>query len=202
MNILHVDSSITGETSTSRKLSQAIVAQLMLSNPATQLVRRDLIAAPMTMFGQQAVAKRGSQPETGQDSPLEVQFVDELLAADVVVIGAPMYNFGVPAQLKTWIDYLAIPGKTFSYTAKGPVGLLGGKRAIIASSRGNFYSAGTPGAAFDYQESFLRTVMGFFGITDVEIVRAEGLAISSDHAVKAMDAAMAQIAALRPATAT
>lgn len=201
MNILHVDSSITGENSTSRKLSKAIVAHLITSDPATQIVRRDLIAAPMTMFGPQAVAKRGSQPEAGQEVPLEAQFVDELLAADVVVIGAPMYNFSVPAQLKTWIDFLAVPGKTFSYTEKGPAGLLGGKRAIIASSRGNFYSAGTPGAAFDFQEGFLLAVMGFFGITDVDIVRAEGLAISPDHAAKAMDAAMAQIATLRPATA-
>lgn len=122
--------------------------------------------------------------------------VEEFLAADVVVIGAPMYNFSIPTQLKAWIDRIAQAGRTFRYTENGPVGLAGGKKVIIASSRGGIY-AGTPlENALDHQEAFLRAFLGFVGITDVTIVRAEGVAMGPEARAKAMAAAQEQIGGL------
>ena len=114
--------------------------------------------------------------------------LDEFLAADIIVLGVPMYNFSLPSQLKAWIDRVAVAGKTFRYTADGPEGLAKGKKVIIVSTRGGHYSAG-PAAAMDHQESYLKTVLGFFGITDVEIVRAEGLNLSADSKVEAISEA-------------
>ena len=123
--------------------------------------------------------------------------LDEFLSADVVVIGAPMYNFGVPSQLKAWIDHLAVPGKTFRYTENGPEGLAGGKTVVIASSRGGVYSQG-PAVAMDHQEAYLRSVFGFMGVTNLHFVRAEGVAMGEDqrssaisHAVNGIDALLA-----------
>ena len=120
----------------------------------------------------------------------------QLSAANIVVVGAPMYNFGIPSQLKAWIDRLAIAGKTFRYTEAGPVGLAGGKKVLIASSRGGFYGAGTPAAFLDHQETYLRGVFGFFGITDVAFIRAEGVAIGPEQRAEAVRTAEAQISAL------
>ncbi|MGH8215956.1 MAG: FMN-dependent NADH-azoreductase, partial [Rhodanobacteraceae bacterium] len=106
----------------------------------------------------------------------------------VIVIGAPMYNFGISTQLKAWIDRIDIPGKVFRYGANGPEGLAGGKKVIIASSRGGIYSQG-PAAAADFQEPHLRTVLGFFGITDIEFVRAEGVGMGAEQKDRAMRAA-------------
>jgi len=116
--------------------------------------------------------------------------VNELLASDVIVVGAPMYNFSVPSQLKAWIDRVAQAGRTFKYTETGPVGLAGGKKVIVASTRGGMYSAG-PAAAMDFQEAYLKTVFGFFGITDVQFVRAERLAMGPDARAQALEAAHA-----------
>ena len=115
--------------------------------------------------------------------------LQEFLDADVIVIGAPMYNFGVPSTLKAWIDRVAVAGKTFRYTESGPQGLAGGKKVIIASSRGGAHQE----SGGDFQESYLRFVFGFLGITDIEIVRAEGLAMSPQHRTDAMAAAHASI---------
>ena len=113
---------------------------------------------------------------------------------DVVVIGAPLYNFTIPTQLKAWIDRLAQTGRTFKYTAQGPVGLATGKTVIVVSSRGGVYSTSEGGQAMEHQESYLRTVLGFFGITDVRIVRAEGLAMGEAAKAAALAAAREQIA--------
>src|SRR6201981_919231 len=121
--------------------------------------------------------------------------LDEFLAADILVIGAPMYNFGIPSQLKAWIDRIAIAGKTFSYTANGPIGLAGGKRVIVASSRGGLYASGMPFEANDFQEKYLRAVFAFIGIPDIAIIRAEGLALSPAHRDAALNAAHATIPA-------
>jgi FMN-dependent NADH-azoreductase len=124
--------------------------------------------------------------------------LDEFLAADIVVVGAPMYNFSVPSQLKAWIDRLAVKGKTFRYTATGPQGLAGDKKVIVASSRGGFYGPGTPAAALEHQESYLRAVFGFFGISDVTFVRAEGVALGTearDNAIEAARGEMMKLAA-------
>ena len=119
---------------------------------------------------------------------------------DVIVIGAPMYNFSIPSQLKAWIDRIAVAGKTFRYTANGPEGLAGNKRVIVAVSRGGLYSAGMPAAAFEHVESYLRGVFGFLGVTDLEIVVAEGLQIGPEQREKAMQSALQLVMDLRPAT--
>ncbi|HEY5782748.1 MAG TPA: NAD(P)H-dependent oxidoreductase, partial [Lysobacter sp.] len=116
--------------------------------------------------------------------------MEQFLAADVVVIGTPFYNFGIPSTLKAWIDRIAVAGKTFSYTESGPQGLAGGKSLIIVSGRGGIYGDTSPA---DFQESYLRHVFGFLGITDIEIVRAEGVAYSAQHRTDALDAARASI---------
>src|SRR5690606_27231630 len=121
------------------------------------------------------------------------EVLEEFLAADTVVVGAPMYNFGIPSTLKAWIDRLAIPGRTFRYTEKGPEGLAGGKKVVIVSARGGLYAAGSAGAAADFQEPYLRQVFGFFGIDDVEIVRAEGVNLGPQQKAEAIAAARAAI---------
>ena len=121
--------------------------------------------------------------------------MSQFLAADVVVIGAPFYNFGIPTQLKAWIDRIAQTGRTFQYTANGPEGLAKGKTVIIASSRGGVYSTSDAGQAMEHQESYLQTVLGFFGVTDVRFVRAEGVATGADAKAQALAAAAQAIAA-------
>jgi FMN-dependent NADH-azoreductase len=179
MNILHIDSSINGNKSTSGHLSRAIVERLTALQPAAVVVRRDLALHPLPYFD---AAGPGAEP--GKKLVL-----DEFMWADVIVVGAPMYNFGVPAQLKTWIDYLAVAGITFRYTANGPEGLAGGRRIFIASSRGGMYVEGTPMAAMDHQESYLKAVFGFFGITGIEVIRAEGMGLGGEAAASAIASA-------------
>ena len=202
MNLLHVDSSITGEQSVSRKLSAAVVARLVAEIPGLTVVRRDLAAKPLPVLDSANLAgirvDPQAQPPAHQEEERTEQIVmREFLSADIVVVGAPMYNFGVPAQLKTWIDYLSVAGKTFRYTEKGPVGLVHGKRVVIASSRGGLYGPGGPFEAFEHQESYLKAIFGFFGITDVTVVRAEGLAMGPEKAEAAMSEAMAEVARLK-----
>jgi FMN-dependent NADH-azoreductase len=179
MNILHIDSSINGKKSISGHLSRAIVERLTALQPAAVVVRRDLALHPLPYFD---AASPGVEPD-------KKLVLDEFMWADVIVVGAPMYNFGVPAQLKTWIDYLAVAGVTFRYTANGPEGLAGGRRVFIASSRGGMYGAGTPMAVMDHQESYLKAVFGFFGITGIEVVRAEGMGLGGDAAASAIASA-------------
>jgi FMN-dependent NADH-azoreductase len=128
-----------------------------------------------------------------QDAARNARMLDDFLAADVIVVGAPMYNFSLPSQLKAWLDRLTVPGKTFRYTANGVEGLVKGKRVIVASSRGGFYSEGHPAASLDHQESYLTGLFGFIGITEIAFVRAEGLGISPESRKAAMDAAAAEI---------
>jgi FMN-dependent NADH-azoreductase len=123
----------------------------------------------------------------------------EFLAADVVVIGAPMYNFTLPTQLKAWIDRILIAGKTFRYTANGPEGLAGGKRVIVAVSRGGFYGPQSPTAAFEHVESYLRTVFGFIGVTDLEFVAADGIQIGPEQRESAVKGALEAASLLRAA---
>lgn len=120
--------------------------------------------------------------------------LDEFLAADTVVIGAPMYNFSIPSNLKSWIDRVAVAGKTFQYGANGAEGLAGAKKVIVVSTRGGLYSQG-PAAGMDHQESYLKTIFGFIGVADVEFVRAERLGFGPEIRAEAIAAARAQIAA-------
>jgi FMN-dependent NADH-azoreductase len=197
MKLLHIDSSILGANSVSRILSSEIVAAERRCHPGLEVVYRDLGAAPVDhLTGAHLAAAQGATPETPalQKDLAEGQAaLDEFLAADIVVIGAPMYNFGVSSQLKAWIDRLAIAGKTFRYTEKGPEGLAGGKKVIIASSRGGFYSGDSAIAFLDHQETYLRGIFGFFGVTDVTFIRAEGIALGPDQREQAIAAARAEI---------
>lgn len=200
--ILHIDSSPLGTASVTRELTASIVKTLSAAEPAATVTYRDVAANPpdhLTGELMQVVKFRnldGLNERQRAELELTDTLVDEFLAADIVVIGAPMYNFSIPTQLKAWIDRLAQAGKTFRYTEKGPIGLAGGKRVIVASGRGGVYSTNPALAGLDHQEAYLRTVLGFFGITDVEFIRAEGLGMGPEARGKAMEAAGHRIAEL------
>lgn len=185
MKLLHVDSSVLGQNSASRTLGAAIVAQLRTENPRLEITYRDVAAQTLPHY----------TPVLAEGHPCIVrnqEILDEFLAADSVVIGAPMYNFTIPTQLKAWLDRILIAGKTFRYTESGPQGLVHGKHVIIASSRGGIYSEG-PGQAIDFQEPYLRQVFGMIGIDDIEFVRAEGLNLGAEHRAAALANAHARI---------
>ncbi|KAA2213617.1 FMN-dependent NADH-azoreductase [Pseudoroseomonas oryzae] len=207
MKILHIDSSLLGDASISRRLTASIVGALRQDAPGAGISYRDLAATPPShLSGQVLQAMTSSQPEAlteaqRQERDLTDALLAEFLAADIVVIGAPMYNFSIPTQLKAWIDRIAQAGKTFRYTENGPVGLAGGKRVVIASSRGGAYAADAASQALDHQEAYLRTVLNFFGITDISVVRAEGLALGDAARGKALLRAQAQIDAMAPRAA-
>jgi FMN-dependent NADH-azoreductase len=204
MKLLHLDSSILGGNSASRKLSAAIVDQFTKATPGLDIISRDLALQPLShLSGEHLAAAQGAVPESPaiqKDIAASQAALEEFLAADIVVIGAPMYNFGIPSQLKAWIDRIAVAGKTFRYTANGPEGLAGNKRVIVAVSRGGLYSAGMPAPAVVHVESYLRGVFGFLGVTDLEIVVAEGLQIGPEQREKAMRGALQLVTDLRPAT--
>jgi FMN-dependent NADH-azoreductase len=191
MRLLHIDSSITGEGSASRQVSAAIVAVFREAIPNLTVIRRDLHADPLPHLDSESLPF--IRPANPADAANEA--LDEFLAADIIVIGAPMYNFTVPSQLKAWIDRILVAGHTFRYTETGPQGLAGGKKVVIASSRGGLYAPGMPFEANDFQEKYLRAVFAFIGIADVEIVRAEGLAFGADQRQAAIAAALAAIPA-------
>jgi FMN-dependent NADH-azoreductase len=197
MKLLHVDSSILGPGSVSRHLSASIVAQQQALHPGIEIVRRDLATDPVDhLSGLHLAAAQGAVPEAEplqRDLAAGQAALDEFLDADVIVVGAPMYNFGIPSQLKAWIDRLAVAGKTFRYGATGAEGLAGGKIVIIASSRGGFYGADTQAAFLDHQETYLRGVFGFFGITDISFIRAEGVAMGDSARQQAIDSAEVEI---------
>ena len=194
MKLLHIDSSALGQYSVSRELSAAIVAGWKRRDTDLEVVYRDLAAEPLPHWSPIA--------DAADPAAVAAQAVlDEFFAADVVVIGAPMYNFNIPSSLKAWIDRLLVAGKTFRYTENGPEGLAGGRKVIIASSRGGFYGPDSPLAHQDFQESYLRHVFGYMGITDLEFVRAEGIGLGPDHRAKALESAHAVIAERLPLAA-
>jgi FMN-dependent NADH-azoreductase len=180
MKLLHIDSSPLGTASVSRELSAAVVASTKARIRDLDIVYRDLAAAPLSHW-------------TPTEATCDTTTVDEFLSADVVVIGAPMYNFGVPTQLKAWIDRILVAGKTFRYGANGAEGLAGGRKIIVTSSRGGVYSAGSGLEGIDFQETYLRHVFGFIGVTDVEFVRAEGVNLGADVREKSIHDAHATI---------
>jgi len=201
MKLLHLDSSPLNGASVSRGLTRSIVDQVKREHPAINVTYRDLAAQPPAHLSADTLAARSLQPEQQteaqrREAEVTETLLAEFLAADVVVVGAPMYNFSVPSQLKAWIDRVAQAGRTFQYTDKGPVGLAGNKRVIIASTRGGAYSDSDAGRAMDFQEDYLRTVFGFLGITDVSVVRAEGVNVGPEVRARALQAAQAQIARL------
>ena len=207
MQLLHIDSAITGAGSVSRQLTAQIVAAWKASHADTQVDYLDLVADAPGHFTMDAMAPRTGQTDGLSDvqqheNAVSERLVSQFLAADVVVIGAPLYNFSIPSQLKAWVDRIAQPGRTFRYTATGPEGLAKGKTVIIASTRGGIYSTSDAGRAMEHQESYLQTVLGFFGITDVEFVRAEGVAMGDDAKAQALQQAQAALQRVVAASAT
>jgi len=202
MKLLHIDSSILGTASVSRQLTGRIAAQWRATHPGTVVDYLDLATQAPSHLSAQSLGFRlppdaaGLTDEQRQENAVSEALVSQFLAADVIVVGAPLYNFSIPSQLKAWIDRVAQAGRTFKYTDKGPVGLAGGKTVIVASTRGGVYSTSDAGNAMEHQESYLKTVFGFFGITDVRFVRAEGVAMGDAPKAQALAAADAQIRAI------
>lgn len=186
MKLLHIDSSALGAHSVTRQLTAAVVAALRGEHPEAEVGYRDLAANPLPHWTPVGDA---SDPAVREGSAA----LDEFLAADVIVIGAPMYNFNISSQLKAWIDRILVAGKTFRYTANGVEGLAAGKRVIVASARGGIYSS-MPQA--DFQETYLRHALGFIGISDITFVRAEGVNLGDQVKAEAIKSAHASIATL------
>jgi len=184
MKLLHIDSSILGDNSVSRAVTAAALGKLKAAHPGVEVVYRDLAADPLPHLTTAALS--------------DPAIVDEFLSTDIVLIGAPMYNFSLSTQLKAWIDRILIAGKTFKYGAQGPEGLAGGKRVIIAIARGGFYGMETPAAQAEHLETYLKTAFGFIGITP-EFILAEGIALGPDHRQAALDKALAVAAELKAA---
>ncbi|MGJ5024156.1 FMN-dependent NADH-azoreductase [Bradyrhizobium oligotrophicum] len=188
--LLHIDSSVLGANSVSRQVSAAIVGRFRQIIPGLEVIYRDVAAEPLSHLSGTHVAVAYGAPV--EDPAMEADVaagqavLEEFLAADIVVIGAPMYNFSIPSQLKAWIDRIAVKGKTFSYGPNGPQGLAGGKRIIVALSRGGHYGADTPMAAFEHLETYLRSVFSFIGVTDLEFVAADGVQIGPEHREQAL----------------
>jgi FMN-dependent NADH-azoreductase len=199
MKLLHVDSSILGHGSVSRDLSAEVVAAFRGRHPGLAVTHLDLAATPIGhLTAAHLAAAQGAPVEDAlkPDVAMGQVALKEFLAADSVVIGAPMYNFGVPSQLKAWIDRISIAGKTFRYGENGPEGLCGGKKLVIASSRGGVYSEGSAAALFDHQESYLKAAFGFLGITDITFIRAEGVMMGPEARSRALASAKKETAAL------
>ena len=205
---LIVDSAATGADSVSRSLTASLAERVRAREPRAHIVRRDIGADPVPHLTDRTVfAIRGKEPETEAEREalrLSDQLIGELRDADTIVIGAPMYNFGMPSTLKSWFDHVLRARVTFRYTEAGPEGLLKGKKALVIESRAGVYSEG-PAAAMDHQEPHIRTLLAFMGIDDVTFVRAEGQAFGPEAAAAAIEGALAEIArfadqALAPAT--
>ncbi|KFZ29990.1 FMN-dependent NADH-azoreductase [Pseudidiomarina atlantica] len=186
MSILHLDSGLFIEQSVSRKLSKQIVERIAKADDT--VVYRDLVSNPVPHLDAETLL--------AENNELTQTLLDEVFAADTLVIGAPMYNFTIPTQLKAWLDRILKAGVTFKYTEQGPEGLLKGKKVYIASGRGGIYSEGAA-AAMDHQESYLRNALGFVGITDITVIRAEGVNLGEEprqQALAAADEAIAELA--------
>lgn len=194
-NILLIQSSPRGLESFSQKVALSIVNDFEQRYPGAEVVVRDLAQNPPPHVGTAFVAGLLNGPE--QRTPdqtkalaLSDMLIDELMASDVIVFAVPMHNFGPPSTLKAWIDHVVRAGRTFSYSEKGPAGLLKGKRTILVLASGGVYSDG-PAKPFDFQEPYLRTILGFIGLTDIDVVRVEGVAVGATGAEKAVASAMA-----------
>ena len=197
-NILLIHSSIFGEQSQSLALAREFVAR----HPATSVVERTLTPASMPHLDAETLGAMAT-PE-GQRTERQSELVKlsdvliaEIEAADTIVVAVPMYNFSIPSTLKAWIDHVARAGRTFRYTAAGPEGLLKGKKVFVVTARGGVYSEG-PYNVLDFQEPYLRAVLGFVGLTDVTFVHLEGLKVSPEAAASGLAKARAKIESLVP----
>ncbi|MBL8433678.1 MAG: NAD(P)H-dependent oxidoreductase [Zoogloea sp.] len=196
MKILQINSSARSAGANSTRLAEAITARLKAANPAAVVELRDLAANPHPVLDEAALGAlftpaEQRTPEQAARVALDDALIAQVQSADVIVLGVPMYNFGVPVQLKTWIDAIAKAGVTFRYTENGPEGLIKGKKVYVALARGGLYRD-TPA---DSQVPYLKGVLGFLGMTDVEFIYAEGLAMGAESADKAFAEAEAAIGA-------
>ena len=202
MKLLHIDSSVLGPHSVSRQVSAAIVDRLRKATPDLDVSYRDLTLTPLAhLSGSHLAAGQGAVPEAALQPDIAAgqAVLEEFLAADIVVLGAPMYNFTIPSQLKAWIDRILVAGKTFKYGADGVTGLAGNKRVIVAISRGGFYGAGTPAAVGEHLETYLRWVFGFIGVTHPEFISADGIQVGPEHREKAVADALRAAGSLNAA---
>jgi FMN-dependent NADH-azoreductase len=193
MKLLHIDSSVLGPHSVSRQVSAAIVDRLRKATPVLDIVYRDLSSTPLAhLSGSHLAAAQGAAADTAMQHDLAAgqAVLEEFLAADIVVLGAPMYNFTIPSQLKAWIDRILVAGKTFKYGTQGPEGLAGNKRVIVAISRGGIYGAGTPAAVGEHLETYLRWVFGFIGVANPEFIAADGIQMGPEQREKALIGAL------------
>ena len=195
MNLLHLDSSILGDSSASRQLSRALVDAWQAASPEIKVSYRDLASDALSHLSAASLVAGGTPAElrdAAQQHEVELAeaTLNQFLAADAIVIGAPMYNFTIPTQLKAWVDRIAVAGKTFAYSESGPKGLAGGKKVVIVSTAGGIHAGQPSGQA---HEAYLELVLRFLGITDIEIVRAEGLAYGEEPRANALKSAQAQI---------
>ena len=202
MRILHIDSSITGAASASRQLTADIVSALQQAHPEAMVEHLDLGNNPPPHLGPQSLGMRTGQEATTeverQENAISEALVSQFLAADVIVLGVPFYNFTIPTQLKAWFDRIAQAGRTFRYTANGPEGLATGKKVYVVSTRGGMYSTSEGGQAMEHQESYLKVIFGFMGVTDISIIRAEGLGMGEDARTSAIGQAKQLIEQLSP----
>jgi FMN-dependent NADH-azoreductase len=199
MKLLHIDSSILSTHSASRQLTGQIVSQWVVNHPGTTVEYLDLVVDSPNHLTSDALLQAQAAEKTPvqiMESAVTEALVSQFLAAEVIVVGAPLYNFSIPSQLKAWIDRISQRGRTFVYTESGPKGLAGGKTVIIASTRGGMYATSEQGKALEHQESYLQAIFAFVGITDVRLVRAEGLAMGDEAKAKAMSEASNSIALL------
>ncbi|HEY3696363.1 FMN-dependent NADH-azoreductase [Phenylobacterium sp.] len=195
-NLLVLNSSASGEASVSNLLVQEAVNQIVDGNLATHVVRRDLDLDPLPHLTSRTAAGVRAEPATPaerESRALSDALVAELQAADLIVIGAPMYNFSLPTTLRAWFDHVLRPGVTFGYSEAGPKGLVTGKRVLVVEARGGLYSEG-PAQAADFQEPYLRQLLGFIGLTDVTFVRAEKIGFGPDARAEAIAKARVEIA--------
>ncbi len=198
MKLLHLDSSITGQYSVSRVLTAGIVAAQLARHPDTEVIYHDLANEPAMHLSPEHMAVFQGAPvddeALGEDLALGANYMEELFAADVLVIGAPMYNFNIPTQLKSWIDRIVVAGKTFRYTENGPEGLLpAGKKVFIAASNGGFYAGESPARFLEHTVSYLQGVLQHIGLKDVTVIRAEGIGLGPDARKRAIDDALGVI---------
>lgn len=193
--LLLIESSVRQQDSVSRQLSEEFVAQWRQANPGGRVLSRDLAREPLPHLDADLLGgwmKPAAEQSAAEQAALarSDQLIEELLAADVLVLGAPMYNFAIPSTLKAWLDHVLRAGVTFKYTEQGPRGLLQGKRAYVLTARGGVYAGGP----LDQQEPYLRQALGFIGIDDVQFVHAEGLNMGGDSAAQGLARARARLA--------
>ena len=198
--LLHIASSSNLQTSNTRQIGSLIIERLKAAQPGAKLIERDLAANPLPHISPAFIGALFSGKGDAQELALSNQLIEELLASDTIVIEVPMYNFGIPSALKAWIDHVLRAGKTFAYGATGPVGLVSGKKVILVIGRGGIYSEG-PMKAMEFQETYMRSVLGFIGISDVESIVIEGVAMGPDKAAAALAGAKVQLNALSPKAA-